>query len=618
MNYRYPGPQSFREEDELLFHGRKKEAKALHDLVMAQPLVALFSKSGMGKTSLLQAGLAPRLRFSPFDLVKIRLNRTADPLEEQAIGALLPGMPPGSLLWEAVGCYNRERRGTPLLVFDQFEEVFTLYSPERRAEFVRQLADVANQFLPEKIRQAIRQKLAAGTLTDAEAAELEAPPKVKIVLSIRSDLLHCLHDLSDEIPSILRNRFELLGLAPEQARDAIELPAAEPREVGDFASPSFRWSAAAVGQVLDFLSKKRQAAPFDGPSQTGKEVETFQLQLVCEHVERRVLEMGDSAKSNLVVTPDFYGGEAGIEAILGSFYEMTLSQIADEQERERARRLVEDHLVVSGRRVAVDEATIEQAHGVAPATLALLADARLLRRDVRETGNYFELAHDTLLPPILRSREVWEKAEAERISREAEKKAQAEERKRRKAVMIAIVSGGLAVVAIAASAAAFFQYKKAERARLEVFRNALDAQRNLAERLKVDGQYDEAIGLLWKISAQAGTDAALRDSTDRRRDEWQKVAAHVKAGESLYERGSLREAVIELEAAQIISPDQRVASMVGVAARELEARFADLCNNAVLQARVGQTGLAIGNYEAALRLKPGDTAVEARLRALKR
>ncbi len=60
MNYRYPGPQSFTEEDEQLFYGRNRETKALYDLIMVQPLVVLFAKSGMGKTSLLQAGIIPR------------------------------------------------------------------------------------------------------------------------------------------------------------------------------------------------------------------------------------------------------------------------------------------------------------------------------------------------------------------------------------------------------------------------------------------------------------------------------------------------------------------------------------------------------------------------------
>ncbi len=77
MNYRYPGPQSFTEEDEQLFFGRNRETKALYDLIMVQPLVVLFAKSGMGKTSLLQAGIIPRLRFTEYDPLIFRLNDVA-------------------------------------------------------------------------------------------------------------------------------------------------------------------------------------------------------------------------------------------------------------------------------------------------------------------------------------------------------------------------------------------------------------------------------------------------------------------------------------------------------------------------------------------------------------
>ena len=219
MNYRYPGPQSFTEEDEGLFFGRKRETKALYDLILVQPLVVLFAKSGMGKTSLLQAGIIPRLRFTEYDPLVLRLNDASIPPEQQALRKMAPSQSiegvtpshtlnmPAPTLWTEILRHNRAHNGTPLLIFDQFEEIFTLYSDEQRAAFVRQLADVINGTLPDVLRQRIREGMAAGTLDTAAVAELERVPRVKIVLSIRSDLLHYLHLLSPEIPSILRNRW---------------------------------------------------------------------------------------------------------------------------------------------------------------------------------------------------------------------------------------------------------------------------------------------------------------------------------------------------------------------------------------------------------------------------
>ena len=428
MNYRYPGPQSFREEDEILFHGRKRETQALYDLLLVQPLIVLFAKSGMGKTSLLQAGIIPKLVFSEYDPIKIRLNQTGIPLETQVIAEIWPGAPKEATIWEAVRHYNDQHRGTPVLIFDQFEEVFTLYAGAQGSVFERQMADLINGYLPDNLRANIRAGLEAGNLSAEAATEAERPPKFRIVLAIRSDLLHYLHLLSKNIPSILRNRFELPGLKPEQAEEAIVQPAAQPRELGDYASPAFAYSPEAVQQILGFLSQRKNAAT---GNQAEPEVESFQLQLFCEYIERKVLEKTHKKpKAQITVHPEFYGGEAGIKEILDFFYHKTLEGIAEPEQRENTRRLLEDHLVRNENRVAIDEATIQETQGVNSPTLAYLVDKRLIRRDTRDTGNYYEISHDTLLLPILKSKARWDAAEAQRRAREAEAIAESEAIKR--------------------------------------------------------------------------------------------------------------------------------------------------------------------------------------------
>jgi hypothetical protein len=65
---RYPGTRSFTEsrEDQARFFGRDKEGEQLYLRVLSVSLLLLFAKSGLGKTSLLQASLFPRLRQKPF------------------------------------------------------------------------------------------------------------------------------------------------------------------------------------------------------------------------------------------------------------------------------------------------------------------------------------------------------------------------------------------------------------------------------------------------------------------------------------------------------------------------------------------------------------------------
>src|SRR5205809_7397332 len=81
----WPGLVSFTEANQSFFFGREREVNELARLVRQETLTVFFGKSGLGKSSILRAGLAPLLRESEFVPVYIRLNHaeTAPPLEDQ-------------------------------------------------------------------------------------------------------------------------------------------------------------------------------------------------------------------------------------------------------------------------------------------------------------------------------------------------------------------------------------------------------------------------------------------------------------------------------------------------------------------------------------------------------
>jgi hypothetical protein len=101
----YPGPSSFDEEHAFFFHGRAREAEELFALVELRPLTVLYGKSGLGKTSLLQAGLFPRLRKAGIVPLRVRLGFGVDedgvrhpPLVEQVRRV---ARPPSAASWTA-------------------------------------------------------------------------------------------------------------------------------------------------------------------------------------------------------------------------------------------------------------------------------------------------------------------------------------------------------------------------------------------------------------------------------------------------------------------------------------------------------------------------------------
>ena len=85
----WPGLASFTEIDRPFFRGRESESDDLARLVRREALTVLFSRSGLGKTSLLGAGLFPRLREDLHLPVLIRLaHGAALSLREQVWHAL--------------------------------------------------------------------------------------------------------------------------------------------------------------------------------------------------------------------------------------------------------------------------------------------------------------------------------------------------------------------------------------------------------------------------------------------------------------------------------------------------------------------------------------------------
>src|SRR3954467_11665582 len=86
----WPGLSSFTEETRTLFFGRDKETDELSRLLRRETLTVLFGQSGLGKSSLLQAGLFPLLRENDHLPLYLRLdhNSLAAPLAEQVKAAL--------------------------------------------------------------------------------------------------------------------------------------------------------------------------------------------------------------------------------------------------------------------------------------------------------------------------------------------------------------------------------------------------------------------------------------------------------------------------------------------------------------------------------------------------
>ncbi len=87
----WPGLLPFTEDARMFFHGREAETDELFRLIEREPLTVLFGQSGLGKSSLLNAGVFPYLRRAGYLPVYMRLSldAAAPELIEQVWHALI-------------------------------------------------------------------------------------------------------------------------------------------------------------------------------------------------------------------------------------------------------------------------------------------------------------------------------------------------------------------------------------------------------------------------------------------------------------------------------------------------------------------------------------------------
>lgn len=392
---RYPGSQPFTDDDvsRKVFFGREKTARVLTSQILANRLVVVYAKSGLGKTSLLNAGIAQRLR----DEGRIPLIVRVNDIKRGPLGSILEGIqvgaerqsieyiPGGSdSLWtffKTAEFWRGDLLLTPVLIIDQFEELFTLYGRDQTMTFLADLGYLVRGVRP----------------PSATALELsETSPPISIVLSLREDYLGYLDDAADSIPQILDHRFRLTPLSVDAAAEAITGPAGIDDMV--FHTRSFRFDPGTVAAILRYLSEHRTGTVADKTAY----VDPFHLQLICQKIEATVETLQGQHAANPVITMSSIGGEAVLRHTLKDFYMEALDTFHPRRVRRAVRRLCEDFLISpEGRRLSLSEREIRHQIGLDRATLQQLVNKRLLRSDNRSDTTYYELSHDALVEPVL-------------------------------------------------------------------------------------------------------------------------------------------------------------------------------------------------------------------------
>ncbi len=450
---------SYSEETLAYFHGRDEETGELCRRVQRKLLTVLFGQSGLGKTSLLRAGIVPRLRAEGFCPVYVRIDyapQSPTPSEQikQAImkaasvaGAWTrPGTAiEGESLWEFMHHRDdllRDADGRvlmPLLIFDQFEEIFTLGHADdagrlRAKQFLEDLADLAENRPPAALEARIENDDNAAEDFDFARADY------RVLIALREDYLAHLEGVKTIMPSITQNRMRLARMTGAQALSAVVKPG------GKLVSQEVAES------IVRFVA--------GGSELANAEIEPSLLSLVC-----RELNTVRQTQGRAEISADLLAGSR--DTILSEFYERTLAD-----QPAGVRRVIEDELLTeSGYRESLAEERVIKALaavGAAPDALATLVDRRLLRIEERLDMRRVELTHDVLCSVVLASRNLRQEREA-RDAAQAQLAAQQEReaathRALVRARMVASVCAVLMLIAVASAAFGLISMRRARTA----------------------------------------------------------------------------------------------------------------------------------------------------------
>jgi formylglycine-generating enzyme required for sulfatase activity len=352
----------FEARDVPIFYGRELEASALQRQIMAHKLTVLYGASGVGKTSLIQAGVIPRLHEDGYATFYVR--SLEDPA--QAIKAKVLHLAQGS---ESLDEGPKEmnlflRRVLPpetrLVVFlDQFEEFFIRLGDGVRRAFIEELA----------------------ACLEDDALEMRA------VLSLRDDYFVRLDEFSARWPKVFENRFRLRNLDEDKARQAIFLPA---QQFG------LSYEDELLRQLLADLESGG--------------VEPAQLQIVCHKLYKNLVTSGWSPDSGQpgTFTLAQYQRLGGTRAILAGYLDDVLAKLPEE-EQEPARGVLksmvtgqETKAALSAREIAQDE--IVRRLGLDERTVGRILDGlrdhRVVRKLALAEGESYELAHEVMVEKV--------------------------------------------------------------------------------------------------------------------------------------------------------------------------------------------------------------------------
>ena len=340
----------FTEQDAQIFFGREPEVETICSQILAHRTFILHGRSGVGKSSIVRAGLLPRLKSEGHSVFVIRCF--TDPFH-QIVAAMAETIDGDGSLEVMVTRFRDSHPGQAIIFFiDQFEEFFSLLGEETKQQFLNSIRDViSDETLP-----------------------------FHLVFVLREDLLADMSYLKPSIPEVYYHEYRLKRLSREQAARAITEPA---RAAGCEYEPQL------VARLLDDIGDEEGVDP-------------PQLQIVCD-------SLYDAREPTGKLTLAVYEQLGTASQILAGYLERVLRRF-NSADLRAAREVLTSLISADGERRVLRESELYERATTRLPDLALrlshligeLVAARVVRRRSQDGEPWLELAHDFLTPEVSR------------------------------------------------------------------------------------------------------------------------------------------------------------------------------------------------------------------------
>lgn len=460
------GLQPYTEDDAYRFKGRTEESQELFRLIVRNDFTVCYAESGEGKTSLLNAGVFPLLRENMYfpiaitftsddykvtpdnfdDIIDRCIKDSIDNYNEKNESIQIEynlcttdflALKNHALVenelakhsWWKLRNYKPQAMGltfTPVFVFDQFEEVFSLPGSIVWVKtFFDWLEELSSDTCPDDIVLKIR------SIIGAEAAfpTIKEEKDFKAIFSLRKEFIGELDYWVMQkcfIPVLKANRYCLKALTYEGAKKVM--------------TQQERFDDNKVHQILKFFANKYSREQERTITENLPVIPALLLSVVCDSWEKNInyfSEMGTNeiGQSLNKIIERFYND--AIEKIL-----IGLSRQNENNQIELCRNDIDAAVFAlvdsNGKRVR-RKTTSTRLKEVDFDTKykKILSENRIIKITKIDNEDYVELVHDSLCPIILKKKE--EKLAAEAKAREEQRIREQTRKLKKRMVVIGLV-----------------------------------------------------------------------------------------------------------------------------------------------------------------------------------